>query len=109
MCSTMGTNSREYQREYYAANKERRKEQLARSSAKLNERNQQWLGGYLSTHPCVGCGEDDIVVLEFDHVRGEKASGGVAAMIARSSLDRLKAEVAKCDVVCANCWAVRRR
>jgi hypothetical protein len=58
---------------------------------------------YLIGHPCVDCGESDPVVLEFDHVRGVK-SGHISTM-ARTpvSLRKLQAEMAKCDVRCANC------
>lgn len=58
---------------------------------------------YLLMHPCVDCGEADVVVLEFDHVRGEKIRA-VAAMIGRQvSIATIDAEIAKCDVRCANC------
>ena len=58
---------------------------------------------YLETHPCVDCGESDPVVLEFDHVRGEKVMD-IAGMKARAaSLFTIDNEIAKCDVRCANC------
>ncbi len=60
---------------------------------------------YLRTHPCVDCGEDDVLVLEFDHLEDKLFS------IARGFRDRplqaLLDEMAKCEVVCANCH--RRR
>jgi hypothetical protein len=56
--------------------------------------------------PCADCGEDDIVVLEFDHV-GEKRAH-VSTLVSRGvRLSRLEAEVERCEVVCANCH--RRR
>lgn len=57
---------------------------------------------YLASHPCVDCGESDPVVLEFDH-RGDKLFNISSAFFAAISVDRLAAEVAKCDVRCANC------
>jgi len=48
-------------------------------------------------------GESDPRVLEFHHVRGVKEDD-ISSLIGRgSSLQRLKAEVEKCDVLCANC------
>jgi hypothetical protein len=49
---------------------------------------------------CVDCGEKDPLVLTFDHVRGTK-KGTVFSY--RNSPTMLKAELAKCDVRCANC------
>jgi hypothetical protein len=45
--------------------------------------------------------------LEFDHVRGEKTRS-IALMLGQSMRwEVIAAEIAKCDVVCANCHAVR--
>lgn len=55
---------------------------------------------HLRTHPCVDCGEADIDVLEFDHVRGGKVAN-VSTLLGQPR--RLRLEVAKCDVRCANC------
>lgn len=58
---------------------------------------------YLYQHHCVDCGESDIVVLHFDHVRGKK-SYDISTMINSAySLKRIFEEIRKCDVVCANC------
>jgi hypothetical protein len=58
---------------------------------------------YLSSHPCVDCGESDPIVLEFDHVRGEKAYN--VSVMARLMLSwgKVSGEIAKCKVRCANC------
>jgi hypothetical protein len=62
----------------------------------------EYIAEYKSTHWCVVCGERDPVVLQFDHVRGVK-EGNVADMVRRSvGLQRLKNEIDKCDVLCAN-------
>ena len=57
---------------------------------------------YLACHPCVDCGEADIIVLQFDHVVGKKR-GNVTSLARRNSLDIVKAEISKCEVRCANC------
>lgn len=44
-------------------------------------------------------------MLEFDHTRGEKKDN-VSTLISRS-WKRLEEEIAKCDVVCCNCHAIR--
>jgi DNA-binding MarR family transcriptional regulator len=60
---------------------------------------------------CVDCGNSDIRVLEFDHVRGVKVAA-VSALMRDVGFERLKAEIAKCEVRCSNCHALatlRRR
>lgn len=98
MCSEC---KREYDREHYAKHKERRVPMKKVNSQTLRYRNLRFLVDYLKTHPCVDCGESDFVVLEFDHQHSKV--GNIADMKTRCSLQTLKDEIAKCDVVCANC------
>ena len=56
---------------------------------------------------CTDCGVDDLLVLEFDHVRGEKVRNVMQLARAGYSLRRVEQEIAKCEVRCANCH--RRR
>ncbi len=58
---------------------------------------------YLVDHPCVDCGEDDLMVLEFDHVRGEKEKAVSRLVNDCVSWEKILEEVEKCDVRCANC------
>lgn len=64
-----------------------------------------FLWDYLSVHPCVDCGEADPIVLEFDH-RQDKLSA-ISRLAREATLDKIKLEIKKCDVRCANCH--RRR
>ena len=73
----------------------RRKEFLEEINGKLYD--------YLEQHPCVDCGETDPVVLEFDHVRGQKTYNVSAMGWLVLSWDSLLREIAKCEVRCANC------
>lgn len=67
-------------------------------------KNQAFMLQYLLDHPCVDCGEDDIVVLQFDH-QGNKVAD--VSRMRYCSLTKLKEEILKCEVVCANCHARR--
>jgi hypothetical protein len=78
-----------------------RKAAITKSRADNRRRNMLFLLAYLSEHPCVDCGEEDPIVLDFDHVKGEK-SHNISAM-AGNSLDSIKSEIEKCEVRCANC------
>lgn len=62
---------------------------------------------YLSNLACVDCGESDILVLDFDHVRGTKIKPVGFMLRYGFSWKKVKEEIDKCDVRCANCH--RRR
>ncbi|MDQ2688316.1 MAG: hypothetical protein M3Y28_10665, partial [Armatimonadota bacterium] len=57
---------------------------------------------HLSAHPCVDCGETDFVCLDFDHVRGQK-NHNISEMIGDHAWEKIEAEIAKCEIRCANC------
>ena len=67
------------------------------------DRNRIYVSNFLKENPCVDCGETDIFVLEFDHVRGTKRASISYMVRSASALESLKAEIAKCVVRCANC------
>jgi len=71
------------------------------------DRNRKYILDFLKQHPCSDCKETDPVVLEFDHVRGKKLCNLSAMAQAAYSIRRIDEEIAKCEVVCANCH--RRR
>lgn len=60
----------------------------------------------LQTCVCVDCGESDPVVLDFDHVVGEKVAS-VSKLFRSASKERIEAELAKCEVRCSNCHRKR--
>ena len=84
------------------------KTDLYENQARHRQANKERMWNYLLEHPCVDCGLDDPRILEFDHVRGEK-SHGVARMVTGSTFSwkRIEAEIAKCEVRCANCHRLR--
>lgn len=53
--------------------------------------------------PCLDCGELlPHYMMDFDHVRGEKL-GNVETIARLGDMELLLKEVAKCDLICANC------
>ena len=64
---------------------------------------------YLRTHPCVDCGEADLVVLELDHLPEFEKKFEVSRAVGSStrSWNSISSGIEKCEVVCANCH--RRR
>jgi 5-methylcytosine-specific restriction endonuclease McrA len=96
-----------YHREHYLANKQRYVDQaLARKEA-LRLKRTSYLLNYFASPPCVDCGEDDPVVLEFDHVNADDKSFDIGHSLPYRNWQSILEEIEKCEVVCANCH--RRR
>lgn len=57
--------------------------------------------------PCVDCGLVDHRVMDFDHCRGTKKFSIGDVTRQSNSLSNLLTEIAKCDLVCANCHRIR--
>lgn len=91
-----------YKAARHQQNHEQEMRRIRRNQAATVGANRARALGHLLSHPCVDCGERDPVVLEFDHVRGEKIAD-VSMMISNGwPWWRIEAEIAKCDVRCAN-------
>lgn len=57
---------------------------------------------------CADCGyKVDPVALDFDHLPGTEKKHRLATMAAGSTRAKIDAEIAKCEVVCANCHRIR--
>lgn len=101
----MTTMSREYTREYArrwrAKNPEKVAVQYARSAAHRDLLRAAADGE--RARGCVDCGEKDLRVLDFDHVRGVKIDHIGRMVSGYCSVSTLYAEIDKCEVRCANC------
>jgi hypothetical protein len=95
----------EYKRRHYLANRRRYIEQARRRKLAVGAKRLDYLVAFLRDHPCIDCGATDIVVLEFDHLRDKKFNVGQG--IWDRNWESVLDEMAKCEVVCANCH--RRR
>jgi len=92
----------EFNSKWYIKNKERLIRKASIRNTEITKISQDYVYNYLLSNPCVICGEKDPIVLEFDHLRDKIES--ISAMISRKySLDLIKEEIKKCQVLCANC------
>lgn len=90
-------------KKHYLNNKDKYKKKAKVNNETYAERNRRFIYDYLKLNPCIDCGESDVVVLDFDHVRGTK-SGNISRMKEDSlSLKTIQKEIEKCEVRCANC------
>jgi len=69
--------------------------------------NRKKLREYLSIHPCVDCGETDVVLLEFDHLDPSKKVADIGFLLARKPWHLVLKEIEKCAVRCVGCHRKR--
>jgi hypothetical protein len=91
---------RAYEREWYARNRKK-------VMAKVKARKRKVVEGYRAfkrTLACLLCGECDPVTLDFHH-RDPSAKDFLPSRACSTgwTIRRILAEIAKCDVLCANC------
>jgi len=95
---------RSYDRRYWSGTKELRLARKQSNFAKLRMRNTEYILNILKTNPCASCGESDPIVLDFDHLDPSTKIENVSNLVGSGcSLRRIKEEVKKCQILCANC------
>ena len=103
---------KEYQRTYHRSWHQRHREKrLARMYEKKAERKAaihnyiQYMKNQLR---CVDCGQPHPATLHFHHRNSEDKVFNISDAVYKGfSLDRIKKEISKCIVLCANCHAIR--
>ena len=79
------------------------------SKQKRNEQRShaEWFEGYKKTQKCVSCGNSDHRTLQFHHRDPADKVDEVCMLVARKNAkEKILAEVAKCDCLCANCHSI---
>jgi len=100
---------RQQMRDRYSSNREKVLEINRAATKKSQIQAAIFIRDYLSDKACIDCGEDDIAVLTFDHVRGEKKYN-ISNMISRGyNIETIKRELEKTEIVCFNCHMRRER
>lgn len=94
------TYNREHMRRWRAANRERDN----KNWTELRRKKKEWLDNLKASLGCGSCKiEKDPVCLEFHHRDPTSKITEISLSIARWSLKRIQTEIAKCDLLCANC------
>ena len=92
-----------YDAAYFQANKHRRRVSNAEKSAAFR----RWYQA-LKQRPCADCGGTfPPGAMHWDHLPGAEKTADVGWLAARHARRRVLEEIAKCELVCANCHAVR--
>ena len=77
------------------------------SAQKCAHRNRSFVYAYLDDQKCMDCGEEDSLVLDFDHIDDNKSFDISKGIKDRLSLKRIFEEIEKCEVICSNCHRKR--
>lgn len=95
-------------RRYYHKNKKRQLPLAIARTRKARKTKRNYINK-LKDRPCADCGvKHPHYVMDFDHrIEGDKIVDVAQAVQKNWSLERIKKEVAKCDIVCANCHRIR--
>lgn len=93
-------------RKHYEANREKIK-QRAREHKKKNQAIAKEYIELIKSVPCMDCRQKfPTIAMDFDHIRDKHMP--VSQMVnAGLSLNRIKEEIEKCEVVCSNCHRIR--
>jgi len=95
----------EVNRMYTLRYRERHPERVTETQRRFNAKARARVDA-LKTAPCTDCGKCyPPYVMQFDHVRGVKVRA--VSLMNDWALQRLMDEIAKCELVCANCHAER--
>ncbi len=100
---------RELGRERYTNNKKKVLEINRQSKQKSQTRAAIFIQEYLSSRSCADCGESDMAVLTFDHVKGEKKYFISNMITGGYGIKTIQEELEKTEVVCFNCHMRRER
>jgi hypothetical protein len=96
--------NRERARRYYRENREKHVRVIMERTAAARAQAREIAGAHLLANPCVDCGEADLRVLDFDHRPGSGKTQDVMFLVRNGySIERIRAEIEKCDVRCRNC------
>jgi hypothetical protein len=90
------------QKEWYLQNKELVKQRQRDQRASIRK----WLLDYKQRHGCNKCSQRHPAALDFHHLDENKEFEIADAVMHKWAIARIEAEVAKCQVLCANCHRI---
>lgn len=95
---------RPYDAAYHARTRSLRLQQRRQRKRRLAE----WMYELKTSQPCVDCGGwFHPTAMTFDHLPGKTKRDHVSDLVHQGCTRLAREEILKCDVVCANCHAVR--
>lgn len=94
---------KEYRKQHYLLNKDRHKEK----SYQYRRIVRNYIVRIRIIVPCKDCGKNyHWTMMQFDHIKGKKIFN-ICSGPSQYGIDKVKDEITKCEIVCANCHAAR--
>ena len=91
---------RAYRRAWYSRNKTSERKHIYGRKKKIKK----WFEDYKKSLKCIRCGENHSATLDFHHKDTKTKEFGINSRVHSGySIDLIKKELAKCEVLCANC------
>lgn len=92
---------------WYQANKAKHHERVRATEKKRRDKVRQLVREYKGDRGCSRCPEHRPACLDFHHVGDDKEFNVADALRNGYGIPRIMAEIAKCEVICANCHRVQ--
>ena len=88
---------------HYEKNKDKVKARTKIRNKSQKNKNRKFVSWVKGRSCCVDCGENNPLVLDFDHVTGEKVMNISDMSRTSYSTETIMDEIDKCEVRCSNC------
>lgn len=95
---------RSYLKDHYKQNKQYYVSKANKRNIRVKKENSDRILEYLKEHPCVDCGENNPIFLEFDHLRDRRLE---VSRMYLYSWDTIMDEISKCAVRCVKCHRLK--
>jgi hypothetical protein len=99
-------DQKEAVRRHYLKNKEEIKARSYKRNKVQRVRNREFVMSIKEISECIDCGENNPLVLDFDHVKGDKILAISDMSNKAYCIDTISKEMEKCEVRCANCHRI---
>lgn len=100
--------TKKFNKKYYSNNTNHHKKNVRIRHINQININREFIINYLNEHPCIDCHENNILVLDFDHIKSHLKESSLCDMIRNGiSLEKIKKEIKKCVVRCSNCHRIK--
>jgi len=96
----------ETSKRHYEKNKEKIKARSHKRNKVQRKKNKEFIQSVKKISKCIDCGESNPIVLDFDHVRGEKIAAVSVMASGAYGIDAISREMDKCEVRCSNCHRI---